>query len=221
MFTRITPTYDNVNRVLSMGLDRGWRRKVVRMAGLGPGDKAADVCTGTGDLALLLADAVGRKGEVVGVDFCQDMLARAAVKGPSARWPQLRFEVGDALRLPLEDQRYDVATMACGLRNLEDTEQGFRELKRILVPGGRVLVLELTRPAGWLKWLYYPYLFVLLPMVGGIVSRDFKAYRYLARSIAQFLPVPGLLAQMESVGFREVHAIPLLGGIATILYGVA
>ena len=219
MFGRITPTYDDVNRVLSLGLDRGWRRRVVRLAGLRAGDRAADICTGTGDLALLLAAAVGQQGEVVGIDFCSSMLEVAERK--ASPLPQMRFAVGDALHLPLPDGHFQVATMACGLRNLEDTRRGFAELRRILEPGGRVLVLELTRPEGWLRYLYYPYLFVLLPLVGGIVSRDFGAYRYLARSIARFLPVAELLDQMREVGLREVRAVPLLGGIATILCGTA
>lgn len=219
MFSAITPRYDLLNAVLSMGLDRGWRRRMVDLAALSPGGRALDVCTGTGDVARLLADAVGPGGRVVGVDFCEAMLVRAREKFPPERFPQMTFLQGDAMRLPLEDATFEAATMACGLRNLEDPMRAFRELRRVVAPGGRILILELTRPTGVLKAFYYPYLFGVLPMVGGLLSGNVGAYRYLARSIAAFLPVDRLLRDMAEAGLRDVGAIPLLGGVATILRG--
>jgi len=216
MFAAITPRYDLVNTLLSLGLDRLWRRRVVTLSGLRPSGDAVDLCTGTGELARLLAERAGARGTVTGLDFCEDMLARARQK-----YPQIRFVQGDALEVPLPDACSDATTMACGLRNLESTRRGFQEMKRITRAGGRVLVLELTRPDGLLRIPYYLYLFGVLPLVGGLVSGDFRAYRYLAKSIAEFLPVPDLLDQMREVGFKQVEAEPLCGGIATILKGVS
>lgn len=216
MFSAITPRYDVLNGLLSMGLDRGWRRHVVALARLQPGQRALDVCTGTGDLAALLAQAVGAGGRTVGLDFCPEMLEKAGAKFPSIEWVQ-----GDALQLPFDDASFEAATMAFGLRNVENTQKAFTELKRVVAPGGRVLILELTRPHGPLRALYYPYLLGLLPLLGGLVSGNFAAYRYLGRSIAAFLPIDRLLAQMEEVGLRDPQAIPLLAGVATILMGEA
>lgn len=221
MFGAITPRYDLLNAVLSMGLDRGWRREAVRLGAPGIGGRAADICTGTGDLARLLADHVGPGGEVAGVDFCEEMLVRAREKFPPSTFPQLRFVQGDALELPLPDRHFDAVTMAFGLRNLVDPPRGFREMARILRPGGRALVLELTRPSGLLKLVYFPYLFAWLPLVGGLISKNRTAYQYLARSIAAFLSVEQVCARMAEAGFEHVEARPLCGGIATLFYGVA
>jgi demethylmenaquinone methyltransferase/2-methoxy-6-polyprenyl-1,4-benzoquinol methylase len=186
------------------------------LSALQPGGSALDICTGTGDLAGVLAGRVGERGEVVGVDFCPAMLERARLK-----YPRLRFVEGDALRLPLEGGRFDAATMAFGLRNLVDTRAGFAEMKRVLRPGGRALVLELTRPSGPLRFLYYIYLHFVLPLVGGLVSGNFTAYRYLANTIQAFLSPADICAQMRDAGFTEVRAYPLCGGIATIFAGIA
>ena len=220
MFGAITPRYDLLNTVLSMGIDRTWRRKVVTFSRVTTGGRAADICTGTGELARLLADCVGTEGEVAGVDFCDEMLERARLKFGAQRFPQLRFVQGDALQLPLPDAHFDGVTMAFGLRNLVDPAQGFREMARILRPGGRALVLELTRPAGPLKALYFPYLFGWLPLVGGLLSGNRQAYRYLARSIAEFLSVEQVCRTMGESGFEQVQAHALCGGVATMFVGV-
>lgn len=219
MFTAITPRYDLLNRILSCGLDRFWRRRVVALSGLREGGAAVDVCCGTGDLSGLLAIASGSRGRVCGVDFCDRMLECARRKFADRGRPQLEFVQGDALRLPFANETFDAATMAFGLRNLADSQRGFEELRRVVCGGGTVVVLELTRPHGWLRAFYYPYLFVLLPLIGGLVSWHFGAYRYLAHSIAEFLPPQQVLRQMTAAGLRDVRAIPLCGGIATIFYG--
>lgn len=219
MFSAISPRYDLLNRVLSGGLDQGWRRRVVTCTGLSAGGQALDLCAGTGDLTVLLAARVGAEGEAIGLDFCDEMLGHARRKYPHDGWPQMRFTTGDALDLPFDDARFDAVTMAFGLRNLADPARGYREMVRVVRPRGRVVVLELTRPDGWLRLLYYPYLFVVLPLIGGLLSGRFSAYRYLARSIAEFLPPQRVLAQMREAGLEKVRAAPLLGGIATIFEG--
>lgn len=216
MFSAITPRYDLLNRLLSGGLDQGWRRRVTALARLQKTGRALDICAGTGDLAVMLADAVGPQGEAVGLDFCEDMLGVARRKYPRVRWPQLRFVPGDALDLPFDAESFDAATMAFGLRNLADPLEGFRQMRRVVRPGGSIVVLELTRPKGWLQLFYYPYLFIVLPLLGGLVSGRFSAYRYLAKSIAEFLPPQRVVAQMGEAGLRNAQAVPVLGGIATI-----
>lgn len=219
MFSIITPRYDLLNRLLSGGLDQGWRRRVVALSRVGEGQHALDVCAGTGDLSAMLAGRVGQGGEAVGVDFCEDMLGVARRKYARPRYPHLRFLQGDAHDLPFDADRFDTATMAFGLRNLSNPRKGFEEMRRVVRPGGTVLVLELTRPSGWLQLLYYPYLFVVLPLLGGLISGSFVAYRYLAKSIAEFLPPQRVLDQMREAGLRDTRAIPLCGGIATIFFG--
>jgi demethylmenaquinone methyltransferase/2-methoxy-6-polyprenyl-1,4-benzoquinol methylase len=215
MFSRITPRYDLLNRILSGGLDQGWRRRVTAMSRVGPGGAALDLCAGTGDLSVMLAGQVGPEGRAIGLDFCEDMLAVARRK--YAR-PQLSFVAGDAHALPFDDDSFDTATMAFGLRNLARPLRAFEEMRRVVRPGGTVVVLELTRPRGWLQLLYYPYLFVVLPLVGGLISGDFNAYRYLARSIAEFLPPERVVAQMGEAGLGHARAMPVFGGIATIFW---
>lgn len=219
MFSAISRRYDLLNRVLSAGLDQGWRRRVVTMSAVESGGRALDLCAGTGDLAAMLAARVGPEGEAVGLDFCDDMLTHARRKYPASSWPQLRFVCGDALDLPFEAAAYDTVTMAFGLRNLADPSRGFREMRRVVRPGGTVVVLELTRPNGLLRLLYYPYLFVVLPLIGGLISGRFNAYRYLARSIAEFLPPERVLSQMRDAGLVNERAVRLMGGIATIFIG--
>lgn len=219
MFSAISGRYDLLNRVLSAGFDQGWRRRVVAMSAVEAGDRALDLCAGTGDLAVMLAARVGPEGEAVGLDFCDDMLAHARRKYPVSSWPQLRFVCGDALELPFEACAYDTVTMAFGLRNLADPSRAFREMRRVVRPGGTVVVLELTRPNGLLRLLYYPYLFLVLPLIGGLISGRFNAYRYLARSIAEFLPPERVLSQMRGAGLVNERAVTLMGGIATIFFG--
>ncbi len=210
MFSQIAPRYDLVNRLLSLGLDRGWRRRAVRELGLNPGDPVIDLCCGTGDLSADL-----RPARVVGVDFAEPMLARARVK-----FPELTFLQADALDVPLPAESFEAATVAFGLRNVEDLGALWREMARLVRPGGRVLSLELTRPNGLLGLLHSFYLQVVVPLVGGVVSGDFAAYRYLARTIARFIPPEEIAQSMGENGLVNVRVISLAGGIATLHVGV-
>src|SRR6187402_719114 len=194
MFDRIAPVYDAMNRVMTAGLDRAWRRLTVE-AVVQPGDRVLDACCGTGDLALA-AEREG--GAVTGLDFSPKMLERARRKSETITWVE-----GDLLELPFEDGSFDAATVGFGVRNVADLERGLDELRRVLKPGGRVGVLEITRPSGPLKLFYKLWFDVLIPLAGKILPGG-KAYTYLPASVRRF-PGPDELAElMRGHGFGEV-----------------
>jgi demethylmenaquinone methyltransferase/2-methoxy-6-polyprenyl-1,4-benzoquinol methylase len=216
MFSRIAGRYDLLNRTLSLGIDQRWRRRVVREAGEVRGCLVADVCTGTGDLAVAFARAGAR---VVGVDFTHPMLLRAPAKLRAADAPT-GFVQGDALRLPLPDDAVDLATVAFGIRNVADRMEGLREMARVVRPGGRVLVLEFTTPRrGPFAWLYRTYFTRVLPRVGRLISKDTEAYEYLPRSVLAW-PDPAAFAQeFEDVGLIDCGYARLTQGIACLHWG--
>ena len=212
MFDRIAPTYDLLNHLLSANVDQTWRRRAVRLLGAGADERVLDACTGTGDLAVALREAGA--GDVVGVDFAPEMIRLAEAKAGE----HVHFRVGDVLDLPFEDGTFDAATVAFGVRNFEDLPAGLAELGRVLKPGGRLLVLEFSRPPSRLvRGVYETYAMVVLPMIGNLVSGGAdNAYAYLPRSVQAF-PAPERLAEMlRSAGFAAVAVHPLTLGIATI-----
>lgn len=209
MFDRIAPVYDVMNRVMTMGLDRRWRRLAVR-AVVWPGDRVLDACCGTGDLAI---EAERRGGRVVGLDFSDRMLERARGKSGTIDWVQ-----GDALALPFADGEFDAATCGFGVRNLEDLENGLRELHRILRPGGRVAVLEITQPRGFLRPFFAIWLDGLVPLAGKILPGG-KAYTYLPASIRRFPGPEDLSALFERAGFQSVSFRLLGGGVVALHTG--
>ena len=209
MFDRIAPVYDLMNRVMTAGLDQRWRRLAVRLA-VRPGDRVLDACCGTGDLALA-ARAAG--AEVVGLDFSEPMLERARRKGPELEWVR-----GDLLALPFGDASFDAATVGFGVRNVEDLERGIAELARVLRPGGRLAILEITKPRGLLKPFYKLWFDVLIPLAGKLLPGG-KAYTYLPASVRRF-PGPQELARLvEGHGFGEVSYRLLAGGIVALHTG--
>lgn len=210
MFAAISPTYDRLNRVLSFGLDGGWRRSVLRAFPFRRG-RILDVCTGTGELALLLArDGFG----VVGLDICPPMLDLARRK--RANVPDLTFVEGDAHALPFSDQAFQGVTNAFSLRNLPDLDRVFRESHRVIVPRGVAVFLELTRPARWLSPVYDLYLRWGLPAVGQLISGNRNAYAYLARSIQAFPSRERIEERLRAAGFRHVSTRLLSAGAATL-----
>jgi demethylmenaquinone methyltransferase/2-methoxy-6-polyprenyl-1,4-benzoquinol methylase len=214
MFGRIAGRYDFLNRVLSLGSDQRWRRRAVRLAGDIHGKTVVDVCCGTGDLALAFAAAGAR---VLGVDFTPEMLAVAAAKKPLPRGGYTR---GDALTLPVPDAAAHAVSIAFGLRNLADRTAGLRELRRVLQPGGVALVLEFGMPRGrLLGGLYRLYFTRALPWVGGVVSGDAAAYRYLPDTVLAWPPAEELEREMAAVGFVETGFAPLSCGIAYLHWG--
>jgi demethylmenaquinone methyltransferase/2-methoxy-6-polyprenyl-1,4-benzoquinol methylase len=221
MFGEIAPTYDLLNSLLSVNLHKRWRSVAVRRAGFGPGDGVLDVATGTGDLALVLARTVGPSGQVVGVDFCEPMLAVGRAKIARKRPGRVVLLSGSAEALPFPDQTFDGATMGFALRNVTDVARTLREMARVVRPGGRVVNLELTRPRHpWLRWFYDFYSGHGMPFVGGIISGRREAYTYLPYSIRNFLPVERVKEIMQAAGLDPVWVYPLAGGIATIHVGV-
>ncbi len=210
MFDRIAPVYDAMNRVMTAGLDRRWRRLAVREV-VWPGDRVLDACCGTGELAV---EAERGGGRVVALDFSEPMLERARRKSGTIEWVQ-----GDALGLPFEDGEFDAATVGFGVRNLEDLERGLRELGRVLRPGGRIAVLEITRPQGLLRPFFRLWLDVLVPLAGRVLPGG-KAYTYLPASVRRFPGPEDLSRLLEQAGFREVH-YRLLGGGSVALHTAA
>lgn len=218
MFERIAPRYDRFNDVLSAGVHRRWRRRAIEALSPTAGETMLDLCAGTMDLARMVSErAPGAR--VVGADFAFGMLAggRAKASGaPGAVWPV----AADALRLPFPDAVFDGCIVGFGLRNLADYSVGLAEMRRVLAPSGRLVVLEFTTPPGrFFRSLYHLYFHHVLPRVGAAISGDPAAARYLPESVGVF-PDPGSLATLlREAGFARVRHAYLTGGIAAIHYG--
>jgi demethylmenaquinone methyltransferase/2-methoxy-6-polyprenyl-1,4-benzoquinol methylase len=211
MFDRIAPVYDAMNRAMTAGLDRRWREETAR-AVVNPHDRVLDGCCGTGDLALADLRAGGR---VTGLDFSEAMLARARQKSDAIEWV-----AGDALALPFGDGSFDAVTVGFGVRNLDDLEAGLRELRRVLAQGGRIGILEITRPRGLLRPFYKLWFDGLVPLAGKLLPGG-SAYTYLPASVRRF-PAAGELAElMREAGFEEVRYRLFAGGIVALHTGVA
>lgn len=216
MFDAIAWRYDTLNLVLSLGLDRRWRRRAVRELALGRDERVADICTGTGDLALeALRGPNGQAAEVVGIDFAGEMLKLARQKTARAGLDgRAHYVRGDATRLPLPDGSVDAAMVAFGIRNVIEPELAAGEMLRILRPGGRLAVLEFGMPRiPGIRAAYRAYFRYVLPGVGRLMSRHTEAYSYLPASVEQF-PTPQAFAKMlERVGFVTVRSVSLTLGI--------
>ena len=211
MFDRIAPVYDFMNHAMTAGLDRRWRNATAHAVVL-PGDRVLDACCGTGDLAIA-AQRAG--GYVTGLDFSERMLERARTKSGQIEWIR-----GDALALPFADDSFDVATVGFGVRNLEDLESGLRELRRVLRPGGRIGILELTRPRGLLRPFYGLWFDGLVPLAGKLLPGG-SAYTYLPASVRRFPGARELAELMQTAGFEQVGYRLFGGGIVALHAGVA
>ena len=206
MFDRIAPVYDAMNRTMTAGLDRRWRRLTAE-AVVRPGDEVLDACCGTGDLAIAGAAAGGR---VTGLDFSEPMLERARRKAPGLEWIQ-----GDVLELPFEDASFDAATVGFGVRNVDDLQRALVELRRVLRPGGRLGILEITRPRGVLAPFYRFWFDRVVPLLGKLLPGG-SAYTYLPASVRRF-PGPEELAELiAAAGFREVRFRLFAGSIVAL-----
>jgi demethylmenaquinone methyltransferase / 2-methoxy-6-polyprenyl-1,4-benzoquinol methylase len=211
MFDRIAPVYDAMNRVMTAGLDGRWRRDAAATI-VHPGDEVLDACCGTGDLAIAAAAAGGR---VTGLDFSEEMLARARRKAPGIEWVQ-----GDLLELPFPDERFDAATVGFGVRNVQDLQRALSELRRVLRPGGGLAILEITQPQGILAPFYRVWFDKGVPVIGKLLPGG-AAYTYLPASVRRF-PGPAELAKlMQASGFRDVRYRVFGGGIVALHVGVA
>jgi demethylmenaquinone methyltransferase / 2-methoxy-6-polyprenyl-1,4-benzoquinol methylase len=223
MFAAIAPRYDFLNHLLSLNIDRFWRRRTTRLVppiGIGP---ILDLCTGTGDLALAYDRAAAGAIPMVAADFCAPMLARAVEKaerrGATSR---IRFVEADAQQLPFADNMFQITCVAFGLRNVTDTDRGLAEMVRVTQPGGRVAILEFSKPRHWLFGPAYRFYFRwLLPRVGQLFSRSpDSAYHYLPASVMEFPDYEALLAKMEQHGLADTRYHSLTFGIATLYVGV-
>lgn len=222
MFDRIAGLYDGMNTVMTAGLHRGWRRRAAELAGVSPGDRVLDVATGTGDLALELAARVAPGGEVVGIDFSQRMLEVAGAKASAACRPDVsvRFQAANALVLPFEANEYAAATVGFGARNFADLERGLAEMARVVRPGGRVVVLEITTPRRPpLSTFFEMWFDRVVPLLGRLAG-DAAAYSYLPSSVRRF-PGPDELAElMARAGLGAIRYFLTGGGIVALHVGV-
>jgi demethylmenaquinone methyltransferase/2-methoxy-6-polyprenyl-1,4-benzoquinol methylase len=238
MFERIAGVYDLMNTAMTAGLHHRWRARAADLTGVGPGSRVLDVATGTGDLALELARRVGPDGEVVGSDFAEAMLDRARAKAmrADARTVRPRFEWADAMQLPYDEDSFDAATVGFGARNFEDLGRGLVEMARVVRPGGRVVVLEITNPVSPPLSLFYglwfdrlvPVLGRLAGALGALAARARgaepsasigAAYSYLPSSVKRFPSPIALAAEMERAGLAEIHYLITAGGIVAIHAG--
>ena len=229
LFAAIAPRYDLINDLQSFGLHRRWKRRLIRLAGVRPGEHALDLCCGTGDLAFALA----RQGaQVVGLDFSAPMLAVAQARlrerplaasassqpRPATRNPQ--FLRGDALSLPFPDASFHIVTIGYGLRNLADFEQGLREMSRVAKPGGRLLVLDFGKPEhGLWRAVYFGHLKWFVPLFGKIFCGDPATYAYILASLKHYPAQEGVAAKMRELQCAHVRVVNLLGGVMSIHYG--
>lgn len=215
MFDSISPKYDLLNRVFSLGIDQGWRRKVVRLLSMEPVEHLLDVATGTADLAIMAAPTVKR---VTGIDISEGMLSHGRTKVAKRDLAKkITLTQADSTALPFADGTFDAVTVAFGVRNFEDLPRGLAEMLRVLKPNGRLFVLEFSKPQRTpMRQLFRFYFHRIMPMIGRTVSKDSAAYTYLPQSVDAFPEGKDFLELLASAGGRNGTAEPLTGGIATL-----
>jgi len=218
LFERIASRYDLINDLQSFGLHRYWKRKVVRLASVKPGDRALDICCGTGDITFGLA----RGGaQVTGIDFSEKMLAMAQARTRDLRLGnRTTFIRGDAQDLPFPDNSFDAVTIGYGLRNLAEWEAGLREMVRVARPSGAVVVLEFGRPENQLwRGVYFSYLRLFVPVLGLLFYGSLKAYSYILESLTHYPGQNAIAAKMKELKLSDIRILNLLGGAMSINYG--
>lgn len=219
MFADIADDYDRVNSILSFGVHHIWRNRTVELSGAREGDDVLDCATGTGDLALEFKESVGDNGSVLGTDFCKEMIEYAPEKAREYNL-EVDFEVADVMNLPYKDDRFDISSIAFGIRNVDDPIEALKEMGRVVKPGGKVVVLEFGQPKGLLKYPYELYSQYIMPTVGGWISGNREAYSYLPRTSAKFPAGSEFISLMkESGAFTSQMFEKLTGGIAYVYVG--
>ncbi len=220
IFSTVAPYVDLLSSGFSFGFDHFWRTRAVSRSGIHEGDRVLDVCTGTGELALLLAKKVGDTGSVTGADFCEEMLKRARQK-TCKHHRNLSYILSDAKKLPFRDNTFDAVTVAFGMRNIPDTLLALREIKRVLKPGGTFVCLELTKPhVRWFRWIYEWYVFRVMPLIAEVVVKTAAPYLYLPRSINAFYQPAEFKDVIAACGYGDVTVDSLTMGIATLYRAV-
>jgi demethylmenaquinone methyltransferase / 2-methoxy-6-polyprenyl-1,4-benzoquinol methylase len=219
MFADIASDYDRINSILSFGVHNAWRKKTVLESGAAPGDDILDCATGTGDLALEFKKTVGENGYVLGTDFCKEMIEHAPAKADEINL-DVDFQVADAMDLPFDDNRFDVSSIAFGIRNVDDPVVCLQEMSRVVKPGGKVVVLEFGQPTGFIRIPYQLYSKHIMPAIGGWLSGNKEAYTYLPETSAAFASGESFLKLMEEANsFASKKAVKCTGGIAYIYVG--
>jgi demethylmenaquinone methyltransferase/2-methoxy-6-polyprenyl-1,4-benzoquinol methylase len=219
MFDRIAGVYDLMNSVMTAGMHHHWRTRAADLARLPLGGRALDVATGTGDLAFELARRVGPVGDVIGSDFSEGMLDLARGKQPTLPGGGVRFEWGNALDLAYDDDTFDACTCGIGVRNFSDLERGLGEMVRVVKPGGRVVVLEMTTPQKPpLSWFFKAWFDTVVPSLGRFAG-DSDAYTYLPSSVRRFPGPSGVAEILHDAGLRDVRWVLTAGGIIAIHHG--
>lgn len=219
MFDAISPRYDLLNRICSLGIDQGWRRKVIRALQDRRAEHVLDVATGTADLAIMAA----RRGmKVTGIDISAGMLRHGQVKVDHGGFgDRITLRQADSEALPFPDASFDAAMVAFGARNFEHLQQGLAEMRRVVRPGGTVAVLEFSKPHGILGPLFRFYFHRVMPLIGRLVSRDASAYTYLPKSVDAFPEGDAFIAVMRAAGFTHASARRLTGGVASLYLATA
>lgn len=221
MFDNIAPAYDFMNRAMSFGIDKLWRKKAVSIIKRHGGKNMLDVATGTGDLAINMGKSMP-DARITGIDLSEKMIGCGLAKIRSAKLDdRIQLMQADCLDLPFDDDSFDVITVAYGVRNFEKLQQGYNEMARVMKPGGMLVVIELSTPTSrWVLPFYKLYTRHIIPMVGRIVSKDVRAYTYLPESIAAVPQGQAMLSLMEKAGFKQTRHLPLTFGTCTIYIGI-
>ena len=223
MFAEIAPKYDLMNHVLSLNIDRLWRARTIRILGLSPGEPILDVCTGTGDLTLAMAQSLGKETEIVGSDFCVEMLQIARKKQAKnlPGYDKVDFIEADTQELPFPDNYFQAVTVAFGLRNVAVTEKGLSEMRRVCKPGGKIAVLEFSKPTVFgLRHVYNAYFKTILPRVGQSMSKNKQsAYEYLPQSVQEFPSGEALANVMRQAELTDIQMVPMTFGVVTLYIG--
>jgi len=216
MFDNISGHYDRMNRLITFGMDIGWRKKVLKIVSDHKPKAILDIATGTGDMPILFKDSRAKK--ITGIDISQGMLSVAKQKIKDQKLEEvINFELGDAENLPYEDDSYDAATVSYGIRNFQDLEKGLSEIKRVLTQNGILVILETSVPQSFpMKQGYWIHTKVILPLVGRLFSSDKRAYTYLGDSAHVFPYGERLKKILEKIGYHKVEILPQMGGISTI-----
>lgn len=220
VFEKVYENYDSMNSVISLRLHKRWRKDVMKQMNVKPGDTALDVCCGTGDWSLALAEAVGVEGEVIGLDFSENMLSVAREKAHKAQLNTIEWVHGNAMKLPYEDHRFDYVTIGFGLRNVPDYMTVLKEMHRVVKPGGKVICLETSQPTliGY-RQLYYFYFRYIMPLLGKLLVKRYKEYSWLQQSAQDFPGKHQLKHMFLEAGFKHVDVKSYAGGSVAMHMG--